>query len=306
MRSVYRDTSSQVRAMKRFAPLQWIGANSDAALLAVVERDLVNAGAMLRRDPREILHHERSAHRRDGFRSNGSGACSASRGLKPVRVMVCHWSRTRPVFSTNGYSSRTRLARSGKFRRNEARLAIGVKNRRPRKTVCSAPLAAHGPDHRSSASYSSSSIARQAPRSKSRVPLVLERRQCGVLAEDVWRRIEIECASKPMRRATWSPSTSPGFASPAAAETQRWREMRAFGVRDRAVLLAPRGGGQKNVSTAIHVSFEATFSETTKSSSFFSASRTAPARGSDTAGLVAITHKALILPTLSPRTSARP
>ena len=39
-----------------------------------------------------------------------------------------------------------------------------------------------------------------------------------------------------------------------------------------------------------------TFSETTNSSSFFSASRTAPARGSDTAGLVAITHSALISP----------
>ena len=47
---------------------------------------------------------------------------------------------------------------------------------------------------------------------------------------------------------------------------------------------------------AFTVSFEATFSETTNSSSFFSASRIAPARGSETAGLVAITHSALISP----------
>ena len=54
--------------------------------------------------------------------------------------------------------------------------------------------------------------------------------------------------------------------------------------------------GSRTCAPAFTVSFETTFSETTNSSSLLSASRTAPARGSDTAGLVAITHSALISP----------
>ncbi len=33
--------------------------------------------------------------------SSGSGVWLISDGARPVRVMVCHWSRTRPVFSSN-------------------------------------------------------------------------------------------------------------------------------------------------------------------------------------------------------------
>ena len=54
--------------------------------------------------------------------------------------------------------------------------------------------------------------------------------------------------------------------------------------------------GSSTCGAAETVSLVSTFSETTNSSSFFSASRMAPARGSDTAGLVAITHSALISP----------
>jgi hypothetical protein len=32
----------------------------------------------------------------------GFGDVLGQRGERPVRVMVCHWSRTRPVFSTSG------------------------------------------------------------------------------------------------------------------------------------------------------------------------------------------------------------
>ena len=32
------------------------------------------------------------------------GRCAINRGDRPLRVMVCHWSRTRPVLSTNGHS----------------------------------------------------------------------------------------------------------------------------------------------------------------------------------------------------------
>ena len=43
----------------------------------------------------------------------GSAVADALRardGERPVRVIVCHWSRMRPVFSTNGNSSSVRLA----------------------------------------------------------------------------------------------------------------------------------------------------------------------------------------------------
>src|SRR5262249_56188608 len=36
--------------------------------------------------------------------TDGSGMCAPSRALSPDRVMVCHWSRRRPVFRRNGNS----------------------------------------------------------------------------------------------------------------------------------------------------------------------------------------------------------
>ncbi|CAH0222874.1 hypothetical protein ROS9278_02453 [Roseomonas sp. CECT 9278] len=44
----------------------------------------------------------------DGFSvSSGSGAWAISRGSVPVRVMLCHWSRNRPVSRRNGKSGQT-------------------------------------------------------------------------------------------------------------------------------------------------------------------------------------------------------
>ena len=54
--------------------------------------------------------------------------------------------------------------------------------------------------------------------------------------------------------------------------------------------------GRRMCAPAATVSFAMTFSDNTNSSSRPSASRTWRARGSETAGLVAITHSALILP----------
>ena len=54
--------------------------------------------------------------------------------------------------------------------------------------------------------------------------------------------------------------------------------------------------GSSTCAPTSTVSLETTFSETTNSSSFFRASRTTSAFGSDTAGLVPITHNALISP----------
>jgi hypothetical protein len=54
--------------------------------------------------------------------------------------------------------------------------------------------------------------------------------------------------------------------------------------------------GKSACAPAFTVSLDRTFSETTKSSSRSSAARMAPARGMDTAGLVAMTQSALISP----------
>src|SRR6266478_3924348 len=54
--------------------------------------------------------------------------------------------------------------------------------------------------------------------------------------------------------------------------------------------------GNSTCAPASTVSLERTFSEITNSSSFFSAARAVSASGNDTAGLVPITHKALISP----------
>ena len=54
--------------------------------------------------------------------------------------------------------------------------------------------------------------------------------------------------------------------------------------------------GSSTCAPELTVSLERTFSDTTNSSSFFNASRTPSASGSDTAGLVPITHSALISP----------
>ena len=59
---------------------------------------------------------------------------------------------------------------------------------------------------------------------------------------------------------------------------------------------SPHAAAGSAMCARLTVSLEATFSDTTSSSSRDSASRTASARGSDTAGLVPMTHSALMRP----------
>ena len=99
-----------------------------------------------------------------------------------------------------------------------------------------------------------------------------------------------------MRRATSDTIHQSGLASPGSGRKARWREMRRSELVTVPSFSPQAAAGSSTCAPAFTVSFERTFSDTTNSSSLPSASRTAPARGSDTAGLVAITHSALISP----------
>ena len=85
-----------------------------------------------------------------------------------------------------------------------------------------------------------------------------------------------------------------GLASPGVSRNGRWREMRRSEFVTVPSFSPQAEAGSRICAPALIVSFEITLSDTTNRSSFASASRTARARGNDTAGLVAITHSALI------------
>ncbi len=97
-------------------------------------------------------------------------------------------------------------------------------------------------------------------------------------------------------RATCVTIHQSGLASPAAGRNRRWREMRRSELVTVPSFSPHAAAGRRICAPAFTVSLASTFSETTNRSSFLSASRTWLARGSETAGLVAITHSALILP----------
>ena len=99
-----------------------------------------------------------------------------------------------------------------------------------------------------------------------------------------------------MRRATCATIHQSGLASPGDGKNARWREMRRSELVTVPSFSPQAAAGSSRCAPALTVSLERTFSDTTNRSSFVSAARTAPARGSDTAGLVAITHSALIWP----------
>ncbi len=99
-----------------------------------------------------------------------------------------------------------------------------------------------------------------------------------------------------MRRATSATIHQSGLASPGTGRKARWRVMRRSELVTVPSFSPQAAAGSRTCAPASTVSFDMTFSETTNSSSLRSASRMAPARGSDTAGLVAITHSALMRP----------
>ena len=212
--------------------------------------------------------------------------------------MVCHWSRMRPVFSRSGRAAVVSVRSAGISGAMKRALKSLAKNPpSAKKRACGSLPCRTGHCTGAIASKSLSDSDCSAPMSKSRAPLVLECRERGVFAKNIRRRVEAErrTETEPLGHLAHDPPIGPGLA-------RRRQETRAA-----ARCAAPnwsrcRISRPRPAPAAAHARrrrpcrWRSTFSETTNSSSFFSASRAASAFGSDTAGLVPITHSALISP----------
>ena len=203
-----------------------------AALLAVADDDPQHAGAV-RRSQRARSRSSLSpsfAASSGCTSTNGSGRCAPSRGLRPVRVMVCHWSRMRPVLSTERKASRERRLRSaGGSGAISRALPFGVKNRPSAKSrwrLSVSPARAR-PLHRIERVEGVVARARRARRCRnrgcrrSRTPTARRAREKYRRRSDRQRPRQSPSAAPPARR-----STSPAAPRPAAAGTARCREMR--------------------------------------------------------------------------------
>ena len=111
--------------------------------------------------------------------------------------------------------------------------------------------------------------------------IVLERRERGVLAENVGGGFVVKAVAEAQAFCGFAddPPVRPRLAG--RRQERALARDAALGVGHGALLLAPGERGQQHVRTGIEVSLASTFSETTNSSSFFSASRTKSASGSD-------------------------
>ena len=177
-------------------------------------------------------------HRADGARRTARAEWAASRGDLPVRVMVCHWSRTRPVLSMQRPLGDRARWRGGAARRDEARAAdrreeaaVGEEARRRHRQRTGHCTRCVGRRRR---------CRRRPPMSKSRAPSFSKADSAACSREDLGRRRsrrrrrQSPCAARP--RPTIHQS---GRASPGARQERPLARDAALGVGDGAVLLAP-------------------------------------------------------------------
>ena len=171
--SVCGATRSQTRADEAVSPFQWIGTNSDPALLAFAQAHPEDAFAMRGRDAREILQAEERAHPPGAPRRTAPGVCWPRRGLNPVArhgvPLVAHAAGV----EHERIGVRRVVAQRGGFRRDEARLAVGREEAAVGEEACRIGLLAFAqrPGHRiERVEGCVVRCAASAPRSKSRVP----------------------------------------------------------------------------------------------------------------------------------------
>ncbi len=226
----------------------------------------------------------------------GSATCRASFAERPVRVIVCQWSRTRPVLSRKRERPAGRRGEAGSATAIILALRRACRSLpRRKKKLLRRPARPPRPEE---GLHRGVGLIRQlgrGPDVEIARAIVLEGGQRRVLAKDVGRRRLVE-AMEPMRRATSAMCSQSGFASPARDRKARWREMRRSELVTVPSFSPQAAAGSSTCAPASVVSVEVRASETTKRSSFLSAARMASARGSVTAGLVCITHSALISP----------
>ncbi len=102
-------TSESTRAAEAYSPLQCIGTKTEPGCW----RSVISARKMAL--PYWFSTSTNDASVMPSFAASagwisqkGSARCCDRRGLCPVRVMVCHWSRMRPVLRVKGYSGDVR------------------------------------------------------------------------------------------------------------------------------------------------------------------------------------------------------
>ena len=211
--------------------------------------------------------------------------------------MVCHWSRMRPVFSRSGRAavvSVRSVGTSGAMKR--ALKSLAKKPPSAKKRACGSLPCRTGHCTGAIASKSLSESDCSAPMSKSRAPSFSNAERDACSRKISAAELKPKAAPKPRRLATSPMIHQSGFASPGAERNARCREMRLSELVTVPDFSPQASAGSSTCAPTSTVSLEMTFSETTNSSSFFRASRAASAFGSDTAGLVPITHSALISP----------
>ena len=206
--------------------------------------------------------------------TNGSETCAARRALRPVRVMVCHWSRTRPVFSTNGQASETAASICPLLMATKRARPLGVANLlSPNSRSEFALLRRTGHCTGTRRAYWASLSPARPDTSKSRSPSFSkpDRRACSrkMSAGDRYEK----SSAHPSRAATCDRIHQSARVSPGDARKARWREMR----RSELVTVpsfSPQAAAGSLTWARLAVSLLATFSDTTSSSSRPSASRT--------------------------------
>ena len=152
--SVNGATSSHTRAAVAVESLQWIGANREPRRWPASNTTLSTQApwcVVTRANPSGLRPADSPSA--GCTATKGSGQWAASRGLAPLRVIVCHWSRTRPVLRRNGYAASTLdLSTGGSGAMNCARRSGVKKPPAAKKRIAPFPAAGTGHCTGSSAS----------------------------------------------------------------------------------------------------------------------------------------------------------
>ena len=250
-----------------------------AALLVLADHDLEHAApAVPSRPARSRRRSSPAASASSGCTStNGSGRWAASRGLMPVRVIVCHWSRMRPVLRRSGYAADVASRQARQFRRDEPRLAVGREEAAIGEEARVRHALVTGSACRSCADRPLHRLERVVVRVRDRGEaadieiaraFVLERRERRVLAEHIGRATRRRTRRRsPSACATSATIHQSGLASPGSGRNARWREMRRSELVTVPSFSPQAAAGSSTCAPAFTVSFESTFSDTTKSSS---------------------------------------
>ena len=208
---------------RRSASLQWIGTNSEPRCWPAEATTLSTHAPCAVETRAKPLWVRPCILASSGWTStNGSGRCAPSRGLGPMRVMLCHWSRSRPVLRRNGNSALVGSRRMGGSGATKRALRSGVKKPPPENNRAGSTVsfAAQRPLHRLERLVVLVANGGERADVERARAVILERRERGVLAKDVGGiairegRSKTPCAAPPRQ-----PSTSPAWPRPATART---------------------------------------------------------------------------------------